>query len=366
MLHAAGLLTIDRQAVRDNYALLTKRLRHGCRSGAVVKANGYGLGAIEIAQTLLSAGCRDFFVAKPAEGTALRTAIPDPDVTIYILNGFYGSQEDDYITHHLTPVLGSFIEIEGWRALGQKTGRALPAALKFNIRMNRLGLGQMETKELLANPSMLNGMDMRLVMSHFACADEPDHEMTTLQHRIFDEIAAHFPNAEKSLCNSPGIFRDPAFHYDLVRPGMALYGLNPTPEAKNPMRPVVSLSLPVTRTRIVYPGAIVGYGATYRFEKEAPLATVAAGYADGIFRSLSNHGALYWQGIRCPIRGRISMDLTTVDLSDVPPEQRPKPGDQMELLGEHQSADDLAHDAGTIGYEVLTALGQRYQRQYIN
>lgn len=363
MLKNQGILTIDLAAIRHNYGVLQAQAAPGARVSAVVKANGYGLGAIEISKTLAQAGCRDFFVSSLEEGIRLRAALPQG--RILILNGFYTSGADEYAQHNLIPVLGSFIEIEHYKKLGAKSGKPLDAYLSFNIRMNRLGLGSVETKKILGDMSVLDGINIAGILSHFACADETGHPMTETQYKIFDEIAAQFPKAEKSLSNSSGIFRDRKYHYDLLRPGMALYGLNPTPERENPMKPVVHLNVPVMRMRIVFAGANVGYGATWTAQHDTPLATVSAGYADGIFRSLSNSGALYWNGIRCPIRGRVSMDLTTVDLSNVPEGKRPKPGDWMEFIGPHQTADDIAGDAGTIGYEILTALGQRYERRYI-
>ena len=257
------------------------------------------------------------------------------------------------------------MEIEAYKKLGAKTGEKLPAYLSFNTRMNRLGLGSVETEKLLGEMSMLDGINVIGILSHFACADEAGNPMNDIQYNLFNDIAKAFPNAQKSLCNSSGIFRDPKYHFDLARSGMALYGLNPTPETTNPMEPVVRLEASVVRVRLVYKDASVGYNATYRFDKNTWLATLAVGYADGISWHLSNKGVFYWKGYPCPIRGRVSMDLTTIDLSAVPEGQRPKPGDVIEILGPHQSANDLAKAAGTIGYEILTSLGSRYERRYI-
>ncbi len=363
---APGRLEINLGAVRENYRILKLKLAKGCEIAPAVKANAYGLGMVEVAGALREEGAHNFFVANLHEGLVLRRAYGD--VGIFILNGFYSSDARAYVDFRLTPVIGSFMELKAYAALSGEVDRALSAFLHFNTRMNRLGFGSVETRELLGNLDMLSGIDVQGVMSHLACADEPEHDMNRVQLEIFteisDRIAQKFPQAKRSLANSSGIFLGEDYHFDMVRPGMALYGLNPVPHQGNIMRRVVSLTAPVMRTRIVYQGAHVGYGATHRFEKESPLATVSAGYADGVFWALGNRGALYWNGIRCPIRGRVSMDLTTVDLSDVPPQERPKPGDEMELLGPHQSPDDLARDAGTIGYEVLTALGARYQRAY--
>ncbi|MCK6417983.1 MAG: alanine racemase [Alphaproteobacteria bacterium] len=360
---SAGILTIDLGALRANYDIIGARLKPGCRAGAVVKADAYGLGAEPVVRALYDHGCRDFFVSSVAEALRIRPAAPQAQIVI--LNGYYASQADAYVQQNLTPALGSFIEIKNYRALGEKTGRALPAWLSFNVRMNRLGLGAVEEEELRQNPDMLQGIDVRAVMGHFACAEIKDHPMTQEQYAAFLKIAATYPDAAKSLSNSSGLFRSVDYQFDIVRPGMALYGLNPIPEAENPMRPVVRLDVPVIRMRVVYAGAHVGYGATYQFAQDTPLATVSAGYADGLFWALSNRGALYWKGIRCPMRGRVSMDLTTVDLSDVPSDQRPKPGDMMEVLGPHQSPEQLGRDGGSFDYEVLTSLGPRYERRYI-
>lgn len=363
MNNSAGRLSVDLGAIAANYHFLKQKCASS-RVAAVMKADAYGLGAEEIAPVLYAAGCRDYFVAVPDEGAALRPYVSS-DSRIYILNGYYGSQSGLYLSHDLIPVLGHFAEMQAYKSLAVSENRALPAYLNFNIRMNRLGFGEVETDELLQDPGRLDGLDVIGVMSHFASAEDPADPLSEKQYGIFKEISAHFPWAEKSLSNSAGIFRNAAYHFDLVRPGMALYGLNPRPGQANPMQPVVSLSVPVIRRRLVYKGARVGYNATYQFEKDTQIATLSAGYADGLFRALSNKGILYYNGYACPIRGRVSMDLTTVDLSAVPEDQLPVPGDFMEVIGPHQSADDLAAAAGTIGYEILTALGSRYERRYI-
>lgn len=361
---ASGILTIDLNAIRQNYRLLKDKVGAGVTVSAVVKANAYGLGASSVAGALIEEGARVFFVASVEEAVSLRGV--STEIEIYVLNGFIVDQADIYLQHNLIPVLDDFNEIKGYSALALREAKNLPAALHFNVRMNRLGIGSVEAEELFENMDMLEGLEIKYVMSHLACADELDHAMNALQLELFKEIAEKFPDVPKSLANSSGIFLGEGYHFDMVRPGMALYGLNPTPDKDNPMRSVVSLSVPILRRRLVYKGAHVGYGATYEFEQNTELATISAGYADGIFWSLANSGALYWRGYRCPIRGRVSMDLTTVDLSAVPKGELPKPGDVMEVIGTHQSADDLARDAGTIGYEVLTRLGRRYERHYVD
>jgi alanine racemase len=241
----------------------------------------------------------------------------------------------------------------------------LPAIIQFDTGMNRLGLGPDETRRLIDHTDLLEGVDVIMIMSHFLAADEAGDPHTPAQAARFAEIARHFPRALKSLSNSAGIFRDQDYHYDVVRPGMALYGLNPVPHESNPMQPVVSLHVPVLQTRLVKKGDVVGYSATYTFTQDTPMATVAMGYADGFLRSLSNKASLFWKGYPCPVRGRVSMDLVTVSLENIPEGQCPHDGDMLEVIGPHQSADALAACAGTIGYEILTSLGQRYRRVYI-
>ena len=359
-----GKLTIDCAALRANYRRLKQETGPNVNVGAVVKANAYGLGAVPIVQELIHENCTHFFVANLEEALALRKDYPD--ITILIFNGFFEDAANLYTEHNLIPVIGSFMEIKEYKKLAKQTERKLPAYLNFNTRMNRLGLGSVETRELLDNMDMLDGIDIQCVMSHMACADIKDHPMNDTQYEVFTKIAQHFPNAQKSLCNSSSIFRNTNYHFDIARPGMALYGLNPTPEAQNPMQPVISLKAPIIRTRIVYKGAYTGYGATHQFDEDTPLATVATGYADGLPWSSSNQAHLYWQNIPCPIRGRVSMDMVTIDLSAIPETKRPKPGDYLEIIGPNQSPADLAKQANSFDYEILTSLGSRYERHYIN
>lgn len=362
MLDPDGQLVINLSALRENYRILKDKVGGDCRVAAVLKADGYSLGADHVAKALRKEGCRDFLVAKPAEAIALRKDIADAQ--IYVLNGFYQNYAQDYIDHNLIPVIGSFMEVEEYTALSQECGKKLPAYLKFNTRMNRLGFGSVAQEKLWNNKDILDGINIIGVMSHMACADEDGHPLNDIQLQLFQQIAQEFPKTEKSFANSSAVFRGIPHHYDMVRAGAALYGVNPTPETKNPMKNVVSLKVPIIRTRHVFKNAKVGYGADYTFERDTQIATIAAGYADGLMRALSNRGTLYWRGYPCPIRGRISMDLTTVDLCNVPENERPKPGDMIEILGDYQGADALGHDAGTIGYEILTNLGRRYKRTY--
>lgn len=361
---ALGRLTIDTKALRSNYRLLQDKVGAPVRVSAVVKANAYGLGAVHIAKYLKEEGCVDFFVANWQEGQKLRAA--HPDINIMVLNGFYPDVGEIYLNDTLIPVLDSRDEITSYGALARKVGRQLPAMIHCNTGMNRLGMDMPLVHEIAGDPSMMAGIDLICVMSHLACADEKDHPLNEHQRAAFAEIAALFPNVPKALANSSGIFLGSEYHYDMVRPGMALYGLNPVPYAdKNPMAPVITLDLPVICRRNAPSGAAIGYGAAHTFVQETCVATLSGGYADGVFRSLSNKGALYWRGVRCPIIGRISMDMLSVDLSAVPNEQRPEIGDRLELIGPHQSAADIGDlIEGSFDYEVLTSLSPRYERIY--
>ncbi len=358
--HAPALLRISSANLAANYK--TIRGMASSSVAGVIKANGYGTGLEHALETLWTGGCRQFFVATPEEASLARSLQSSAD--IFVLGGFYHDAGKYYAAHNIIPVLGSLEEIERWSSLARKTGHKLSAAIHFDAGMNRLGLGKDETKKLIDGKNILDGIDLKLVMSHFACSDEKDHEMNQRQADIFAKITDAFPHTPKSLCNSSGIFRSKDWHHDLLRPGVALYGGNPTPETKNPMLPVVSLDVRILQTRNVKKGESAGYGATHTFASDTRTATVALGYADGIPRGGSNSAKLFWNGQPCSVAGRISMDLTIVDIGGVsgPP---PQAGDLLEILGPHQSVDDLAAACGTIGYEILTSLGKRYERVYL-
>lgn len=357
---ASAWLTVDLGAIAANYDLFRNMAGPGCLTAAVVKADAYGLGAGQVVAALENCGCPFYFVATLDEALHLRRLTAKP---VAVLGGPYRGAEDEYVAARLMPVLNSLADIESWRGTAERHQVPLPALVHFDTGMNRLGLGPDEAARLRDDPEAAEGLAVPYVMSHFACADETDHPMTARQCALFLEAAALFPAAGKSLANSSGVFRSESYRFDMIRPGMALYGLNPTPEAANPMMPVVRLEARVLQVRTVRKGESAGYGATFRFEKDARTATVALGYADGFLRSLGTRGVLYWNGGRCPIAGRVSMDTVIVILGDTGPE--PRPGEAMEVIGPAQDADALAVAAGTIGYEILTGLGSRYHRRYV-
>lgn len=355
-----GELRIDLSAIRDNFRLIDQKTGQACAVAPAVKADCYGLGMAKIAPALYEAGARSFFVAIPEEGVALRKLLPEAQ--IFALHGFSKKQSKLYETNRIVPVLNSLAEICDYRKFSLKSGKKLPCILHFDTGMNRLGIPADERARISEN---LDGLEVLFVMSHFASSDETENPFNALQAQRFSEIAKSYPGAKRSLANSGGIFLSPEYHHDIVRPGLAIYGGNPVGGEKNPMNSAVSLHLPLLQVHEARKGETAGYGQTYIFEDDTKVAVVSAGYADGLMRSLSNRGALHWKGHRLPIRGRVSMDLIICDLAGVPERAYPKPGDYLEMIGPHQSIDDLARDSGTIGYEILTSLGSRYRRVYI-
>ena len=356
---AGSILSIDLGAIRENYRLLQSRLTRG-RCAAVVKANGYGLGAARVAKALMRDGCDNFFVAHVSEGIELGRAI-GRDVDIYVLNGVPPGAEEQCAAVGLIPVLNSTEQIDAWRAAFSRLGKTLPAALQIDSGMSRLGLAPSEVDAIAADPASLDGIDLKLVMSHLACADEPDSPANALQLRTFEALRAKLPPARASLANSSGIFLGGGFHFDLARPGAALYGVNPTPGKPNPMRQAVSLTAKVIQTRTLEEGAGVGYGHSYRAAGGLSVATISLGYADGWPRHAASRA--FHDGVPLPFAGRVSMDSIVLDISALPAGTL-RAGDTVELIGAHQTVDDVAAQAGTIGYEILTGLGNRFHRIY--
>jgi len=347
----AAVLEIDLGAVVANWRTLQLRHPSGPVAG-VIKADGYGLGARQVAAALHDAGCRQFFVAYLDEALAVRDVVPD--AMLAVLSGLIPGTEDTYLRHGLTPVLGSLDEIERWR------GRA--AILHVDTGMSRLGLDARELAVLAGDRARLDGLTIRYVMSHLVASEVPCDPLNQRQRERFAAARAILPPAPGSLANSSGIFLGPEFGSNLARAGAALYGINPTPGQPNPMRGVVRLLVRVLTVRDIPVGTSVGYNATWAAARPSRIATAALGYADGFHRSLSGRGAACFDGTRVPLVGRVSMDLTTFDVTDHPAVQ---PGCWLEVLGPHLSPDDVAATAGTNGYEVLTSLGRRFHRVYL-
>jgi len=356
---AYGRLSIDLGAIARNYRALAAAAP-GARCAGVVKADAYGLGAMQVAPVLADAGCTEFFVALLDEGLALRSAVPG--ARIYVLNGLPPGSEARCAEAGLVPVLNSFTQIKAWAALCQKTGGRLPAVIQLDSGMSRLGLGTAEVEVLLAEPSLLAAMELVLVMSHLAAADEPDHAANGAQLAAFRALAGRFGPVPLSLSNTAGIGLGPAYHFDLVRPGAGLYGLQTGPRAVK-VEPVAALWGRVCQIREIEAGAGIGYGHSAISTGPMRLATLGVGYADGWPRSLSNTGAAFWGATRLPIVGRVSMDSVMVDISGLDVTDLVE-GDFVALFGPGQSVDGVARAAGTIGYEMLTSLSRRYERSY--
>jgi alanine racemase len=351
---AGAVLEIDLGAIVANWRLLAQRAAPA-ECAAVVKANAYGLGAAPVAEALAVAGCRRFFVATLDEGIALRRALGSAS-EIAVFNGPLPGTAAEFAAHTLLPVLNHPGQIAEW---AEAAGRH-PAMLHVDTGMARLGLTAREFAGLIESPPCIA---WRLVMSHLACADRPAAAMNESQRARFAAAATRLPGVAASLAASSGIFLGPRYHFDLVRPGAALYGVNPQPGRPNRMRQVARLSARILQVRQIDRGETVGYGAGHVMAAPGRVATAAVGYADGWLRSLSRRGGGTIAGTRVPLIGRVSMDLVTFDVSAVP-EGLARPGAMIELLGAGYGVDDAAADAGTIGYEILSALGARYHRVY--
>lgn len=370
--HTAGaILTVDLDGIVENWRTLQARVAPA-DCAAVVKADAYGLGVAAVAPALQAAGCRDFFVATIDEGLALREiltpgAATDPECAppadIYVLNGLIPGCEDALIARAVQPVLNDLLEVDAWTAAARRHGRALPAALQLDTGMSRLGLTPDDQQIVTNDPQRLAGIRLTAIISHLACADELAHPLNVSQLNCFRDILTRMPPARASLANSAGIFLGLGYHGRLVRPGIALYGGAPLPYQANPMRPVVRLDARVLQVRAIDAGTTVGYGATHQSAARERIATLSAGYADGILRSLSNRGTGYVGEKLVRLVGRVSMDLMTFDVSAVP-ESEVQPGTFVELIGPHVPIDTVAAEAGTIAYEILTSLGRRYHRVY--
>lgn len=355
---AGAILTIDLGAIRENYRRLKARLA-GVRCAGVLKADGYGLGAAQVASALMKEGCDIFFVALLGEGIGLREAL-GPGHDIFVLNGLPPGSEPEALAAGLHPVVNSVAQLKAWREAARATGRKLAAAIQVDSGMSRLGMPPAEVEALAKDA--FDGIDIRFVMSHLACADEPRNPANEAQRLAFERLRGMLPKAPASLANSSGIFLGAPYHYDLARPGAALYGINPTPGEANPMLPVVRLRAKVAQTRSVEDGAGIGYGHTHHARGPLSLATISLGYADGWHRRAAS--AAWFEGVRLPFVGRVSMDSIILDISALPA-GRLGEGDLVELIGPSQSVDDAAAHAGTIGYEVLTSLGARFHRRYV-
>lgn len=344
--YKSSRIILDRTALVNNFRRLKQEVGKLCEVAGVVKANAYGLGTEIAVPALVEAGCKFFYVAHLEEAFEVRKLTSSP---IAVLSGVPSGGENDFVAKKFIPVLNSPDDVRTW-VHG-------PSIWHVDTGMNRLGLGVNEFSSALSSTSHRP----YILMTHFVASDEIDNPLSAEQVRRFDDVAKSLPNTTQSICNSSGIFRHSTWHRQQVRSGMALYGLNPTPETDNPMQPVVRVETKILQTRHAKAEETVGYNATRSLNRDSILATVGLGYADGFLRSGSNCASLYWQGHSCPILGRVSMDLIVVDLTDCL-SPLPHAGDWLEVIGPRQSADALATSLGTIGYEVFTSLSLRAER----
>lgn len=365
-------LTIDLSALADNWRDMARR-SGGVRTAAVVKADAYGLGIEDVGQTLYHAGARDFFVAVPAEGATLRAYAPE--ARIFVLSGAWPGAEGLFFEHDLVPVIASQEQLAFWMAVVAEHGDH-PCALHVDTGFNRLGLPLEDALALADDVSRPASLSPVLVLSHLACGDDPTAAMNRQQLEAFQRVSAAFEGIESSLSASAGIFLGSDYHFDLTRPGIALYGGEALNGVANPMRPVATAEARILQIREAKAGQTVSYGATCKLTRNSRLAIVSAGYADGYLRSLSGSGVTvreaglpaaygFIAGHKVPVAGRVTMDLTIFDVTDVP-EGAIAAGDYIELFGANMPIDEVARAAGTIGYELLTGLGLRYERRYID
>ncbi|WP_398468104.1 alanine racemase [Tardiphaga sp.] len=361
---AIGLLTIDLDAITANWRKLEKA-SVPAECGAAVKADAYGCGIDRVVPALAKAGCKTFFVATIDEARAARAGAPD--AAIYVLNGLSPNSGDALAAIKAQPVISDLNELAEWDIFCRRTGWTGGAGVHVDTGMSRLGLSLDEAQSLA--PRITSGNHgFTLVISHLACAEQLQNPMNPKQVGAFREVSHLFSGITSSLANSSGIYLGPSYLFDMVRPGAAIYGVNPTPEAANPMLPVIDLKARIIQTRDVSRGDTVGYGATWTARRPTRLAIIGTGYADGYFRAAgSNDGTrgaeVVIAGQRCPVAGRISMDLIAIDITDLPANAARR-GHMATLIGEGLTVNDLAHHFGTIAYEVLTSLGRRYQRAY--
>ena len=357
--HADATLIIDLDAIASNYRYLRDKAA-SAECTAVVKANAYGLGVEPVARKLAEEGCQRFFVATLDEALELRDILPDH--TIYIFHGFRNGQEQLLLEHKLIPVLNTLEQLEQWNRLSSLQAEQLPAILHIDTGMNRLGLSIQEAEVL--NADDYSHINLHYIMSHLACISQPDHPLNKEQLKRVNHIRKHFPGIPVSLCNSGGVMSDTCYHFQMVRPGCALYGINSLRDTASPLKQVVTLTAKIIQIREIDTPQTVGYGATHKVAAGSRLATVPVGYADGYLRCLSNqdvYGIIH--GTHVPIVGRVSMDMVILDITgrdDI------ATGDEVELLGDSFTVDQIAAQANTIGYETLTRLGSRYKRIYIN
>lgn len=355
-----SVLEIDLDALAANWRVLRQRHGPGRDTAGVLKADGYGLGAIEIATQLYAEGCRHFFTAHLMEAVEIRPVVPE--AMVCVLHGLGPGEAETFIAHGLAPALGTLDEVIAWNNAALAVAITLPALLHIDTGMNRTGLSPDELDRLVAAPGLRAHIALLYIMTHLVSADTPAAPINTRQAEAFTAAAAHFPGVKRCLANSSGLFLGDIFASDLARPGAALYGINPAPGTPNPMRSVARLRARIMQLRDVAAGDGVGYDHQWVAQRPSRIATLPIGYADGYHRVLGDRADVSLDGRLCPVIGRVSMDLITIDVTDCPTAVI---GDWCEVIGPAVPVERLAALAGTNGYEILTSLGRRFHRVYL-
>ncbi len=363
---ATGLVSIDLKQIGQNWANL-QALVGPAQCGAVVKADAYGLGADKVIPALVRAGCKTFFIATPSEAEETRARAPN--AVIYALDGLVSGAERDFARLGVRPILSTFAQVEAWDNYSRSKRQRLPAGLHIDTGLNRLGLGARDARRLAGDETLRASLDLTLVMSHLACADNPADGKNRDQLLAFETLSALFRGVPRSLAASDGLMLGKPYQFDLVRPGYALYGGQASQSNPAPVTPVVTVTAAILSFSDVAPGETVGYSATWRANRPSRIATVAAGYADGVPRSASAPDGrpaaqVRIAGVLCPIVGRVSMDLITVDVTDLG--HRLEQVSHATLIGPGLTIEDAGYAADTIGYEILTRLGRRFERVYLD
>ena len=353
-----GILEIDLGAIIANYRAMQEQAA-GAKVSAALKADAYGLGMAKVAPALWQAGCTDYFVATIEEGVALRRLLSG--AKIYVLNGVFAEQEAAFSAFSLIPVINSFEQARLWRDYASEWANQSEVVLHVDTGMHRLGTSVAEVEKVMA----LEGLSIGMVMSHLACANEPGHPLNARQLKSFQIVSSMMPEVPASLANSAGVFLGEDFHFDIVRIGISLFGGAAPSQALNFIKPVIRLKVRILQERVVAAGETIGYEATHKTSTQRRIATLASGYADGFPTGLSNHGQVVIGGQRADIVGRVSMDLVTVDVTEIPLHLT-TPGSWAELISPDMPIEEVANAGNMIPYELLTGLGRRYCRVYID
>ena len=355
-------LEIDLKSICHNFKKIKKKVSKNCIVAATVKANAYGLGVEQVSKSLIKHKCRNFFVATLMEGIELRSY--NKSINIYILNGLDSGKCSIYKKYKLTPVLNSIKQIREYEIYQSKIKKSMNAIIHFDTGMSRLGLDEDETKKLINNKkNILKKTNIRYIMSHLACGDEPKNKKNNEQLKIFREISKSFKNIKMTLANSAGVLLGKNFHFDMVRPGISIYGGNAQKNEKNSYRNVIKLTAKLIQIRQIKKGSTVGYGATYKAKQKMIIGTISLGYADGLNRLFSNNMKCYYKKKEINLIGRVSMDLVTLDLSRFQKKDI-QINNRIEIINDQNNINQICVNIGTIPYEVLTNLGHRYSRKY--